>query len=173
VIQQAEINKIELPENILQEMAHWVAKYPTTQKQSAILPILLLLQEHNQGWLSKSYLDYAADYLEMPKIAVYEVATFYSMYDLEPKGRHKINVCTNISCLLADSDGDGIMHCLEKKLKIKAGETTPDGLFSLKEVECLGACVGAPMMQIDNEYYENLTEEKIEKILKNYQREDV
>ena len=99
----------------------------------------------------------------MPTIAVYEVATFYSMYDLEPVGRHKICVCTNISCMLNDSDG--IIAHLQKKLGIKTGETTADKRFTLKEVECLGACAGAPMLQIGRTYYEHLTPAKVDEIL--------
>ena len=108
-------------------------------------------------------MDAVAEYLNMPPIAVYEVATFYSMYELEPVGRHKICVCTNISCMLCGSDN--IVGRLTEKLGIKLGETTPDGRFTLKEVECLGACVDAPMFQIGDTYYGNLTAEKIDKIL--------
>jgi NADH-quinone oxidoreductase subunit E len=100
----------------------------------------------------------------MPPIAVYEVATFYSMYDLEPVGRHKVCVCTNISCLLNGSDH--IVEHLERKLGIKLGETTADGRITLKEVECLGACAGAPMMQVDKTYHEHLTPAKVDEILK-------
>jgi NADH-quinone oxidoreductase subunit E len=108
-------------------------------------------------------MDAVAEYLDMPPIAVYEVATFYSMYEHKPVGRNKICVCTNISCLLRGSD-DVVKH-LNEKLGIKFGEITEDGKFSLKEVECLGACAGAPMIQIGREYYENLSPEKIDSIL--------
>jgi NADH-quinone oxidoreductase subunit E len=105
-----------------------------------------------------------ADYLDMPLIAVYEVASFYSMYELKPVGRHNIAVCTNISCLLRGSDT--VLGYIEKKLGIKLGESTPDGKFYLKkEEECLAACCGAPMMQVDHVYYENLTPEKVDRIL--------
>ncbi len=119
-----------------------VAKYPTEQKQSAVMAALRIAQEEH-GWLSEPLMDYVAQLLEMRPIQVYEVATFYSMYDLKPIGKHKISVCTNISCMLRGSDG--IVKHLEKKLGIKMGETTADGKFTLKEVECLAACGGAPM----------------------------
>lgn len=108
-------------------------------------------------------MDAIAEYLDMRPIAVYEVATFYSMYELEPVGKHKICVCTNISCMLLGSDT--VVDHLSDKLGINLGETTTDGRFTLKEVECLGACVNAPVIQIGDKYYENLTEEKIDQVL--------
>ena len=146
------------------EIDRWIAKYPPDRKRSAVMAALMAAQEANGGWLTTELMDAVANYLELPPIAVYEVATFYSMYELQPVGRHKICVCTNISCLLCGSDR--IVEYLEKKLGIQIGETTPDGRFTLKEVECLGACVGAPMMQIGHTYYEELTPEKIDVILK-------
>ncbi len=140
----------------------WVAKYPAEQKQSAVMAALRLVQEE-QGWLSTDLMDAVAEYLEMEPISVYEVATFYSMYDLKPVGRHKISVCTNISCMLCGSSQ--LMAHLENRLGIKRGETTADGKFTLKEVECLAACAGAPMFQIDKTYYENLTNDKADAIL--------
>jgi NADH-quinone oxidoreductase subunit E len=159
-----EQNKIDLiTEQSRTEIDKWIAKYPTDQKQSAVMPALRIVQEANGGWLTTELMDAVAEYLQMPSIAVYEVASFYSMYEHKPVGRHKICVCTNISCLLCGSD-DVVSH-LENKLGIKMGQTTADGRFTLKEVECLGACVGAPMFQIDREYYENLTPEIIDAIL--------
>ncbi len=146
------------------EIDSWIAKYPPGHKQSAVMAALRIVQEANGGWLSNEHLDVVAEYLEMPPIAVYEVASFYSMYELKPVGRHKLCVCTNISCMLRGSEQ--IVEHLEKKLGVKLGETTADGKFTLKEVECLGACVGAPMMQIGKDYYENLTPEKLDEILK-------
>jgi NADH-quinone oxidoreductase subunit E len=108
-------------------------------------------------------MDALASYLSIPAISVYEVATFYTMFDLEPVGKHKISVCTNISCMLCGSEE--IMNHLQNKLNIKAGQTTEDGLITLKEVECLGACVGAPMLLLDKQYHEHLTPEKIDQIL--------
>lgn len=146
-----------------EKIDHWLTKYPPDQKQSAVIPALFILQEENGGHLTTPLMDALAQYLSMPKIAVYEVATFYSMFELEPKGRHKICVCTNVSCMLCGSDK--IVAYLKEKLNIGFGETTNDGKFSLKEVECLAACGGAPMMQIGKHYYENLTPEKIDTIL--------
>lgn len=140
----------------------WTAKYPAEQKQSACMAALRIVQEVH-GWLTTELMDAVADYLEMEPISVYEVATFYSMYDLKPTGRHKLAVCTNVSCMLCGSSE--IMKYLEEKLDIKRGETTPDGRFTLKEVECLAACAGAPMMQVGKVYYENLTPAKIDAIL--------
>lgn len=152
-----------LPEHIRQQIDGWIAKYPPEQKQSAILPALRILQDHNKGWLSEELLDAAADYLGMPKIAVYEVATFYSMYELKPIGRHKISLCTNVSCLLM---GCGkIAKHLKNRLGVDFGETTADGKFTLKEVECLGACANAPVFYSGKRYYENLTPEKVDEIL--------
>lgn len=145
------------------EIDRWIAKYPADQKQSAVMAALRIAQEQNGGWLSTELMDAVAHYLDMEPIAVYEVATFYSMYELKPVGRHKICVCTNISCMLCGSEE--IVSHLEKRLGIKMGETTEDGRFSLKEVECLGACVNAPMFQIGRGYYENLTPEKVDEIL--------
>jgi NADH-quinone oxidoreductase subunit E len=141
----------------------WVAKYPPEQKQSAVMAALRIAQEQNGGWLTNELIDAVAAYLEMEPIAAYEVASFYSMYELAPVGRHKIGVCTNISCMLCGSDK--VVSHLESRLGIKLGETSEDGRFTLKEVECLGACVNAPMFQIGRDYYENLTPEKIDAIL--------
>ena len=133
------------------------------QKQSAVMGALKIVQEANGGYLTTELMDAVAEYLEMAPIAVYEVATFYSMYELKPVGKHKICVCTNISCMLCGSD-DIVAH-LKQKLNIGFGETSADKKFTLKEVECLGACGGAPMMQIGKTYYENLSSEKIDEIL--------
>ena len=141
----------------------WIAKYPPDQKQSAVMGALTVVQDANGGWLTTELMDAVADYLEMQPIAVYEIATFYSMYELKPVGQHKLCVCTNISCMLRGSD-DIVTH-LEKKLGITFGETTSDKKFTLKEVECLGACGGAPMMQIGREYHENLTPTNVDEIL--------
>jgi len=141
----------------------WVAKYPADKKQSAVMSALRIAQDQNGGYLTDDLIDAVAEYLEMESIAVYEVASFYSMYELKPVGKHKICVCTNISCMLCGSDE--IVSHLEKKLGITFGEVTEDGKFSLKEVECLGACVNAPMLQIGEHYHENLTAEKIDTLL--------
>ena len=124
---------------------------------------LRIVQDANGGYLTNELMDAVAEYLEMPTISVYEVGTFYSMYEHKPVGKHKICVCTNISCMLCGSDK--VVQHINKKLNISFGETTKDGRFTLKEVECLGACCGAPMMQIGKDYYENLTSDKIDQIL--------
>lgn len=149
----------------IKEIDKWVSKYPKGEKQSAVMQALMVVQEE-QRYLTKESMDAVAGYLDMPAIAVYEVATFYSMYEHEPTGRHLINVCTNISCKLRNSAE--IVDHLERKLAIKLGETTEDGLFTLRSVECLGACVNAPMMQVDKAYHENLTADKIDAILEQY-----
>jgi NADH-quinone oxidoreductase subunit E len=150
-------------EELRQQMDVWIAKYPAGQEQSAVIPCLHILQNANAGWVSRAIMDALAEYLGIPAISVYEVATFYTMFELEPVGKHKISVCTNISCMLCGSEQ--IMDHLQQKLNIKPGQTTEDGLFTLKEVECLGACVGAPMMLLDRDYHEYLTADKIDEIL--------
>jgi NADH-quinone oxidoreductase subunit E len=146
----------------IQELDRWIAKYPDDQKQSAVMQGLMLVQEQH-GYLTQELMDAVAEYLDMPVIAVYEVATFYSMYELKPVGKNCINVCTNISCQLRGSHQ--VVEHLEKKLGIKLGKTTEDGRFTLRSVECLGACADAPMMQVNKDYYENLTPEKIDQII--------
>ena len=146
------------------EIDHWLARYPTDRKQSAVLAALREVQHENGGYLTTELMDAIADYLGLPAIAVYEVATFYSMFETRPVGRHNIAVCTNISCMLRG--GDTVLAYIEKKLGIKLGESTADGKFYLKrEEECLAACCGAPMMQVDHVYYEHLTPEKVDQVL--------
>jgi NADH-quinone oxidoreductase subunit E len=161
-------NKLDSKVQLISEQSRadidsWIAKYPAEQKRSAVMAALTIVQDQNNGYLTNDLMDAVAEYLDMPAIAVYEVATFYSMYELEPVGKHKICLCTNISCMLCGSDN--IVEHLTQKLGIKMGQTTPDGRFTLKEVECLGACVEAPMFQIGDTYYGNLTTDKIDKIL--------
>ncbi len=146
------------------EIDRWLLRYPTDQKRSGVMQALMIVQEENGGWLTEALMDAVADYLELPKIAVYEVATFYTMYNLKPVGRHVINVCTNISCMLNGSQK--IVDHLKKRLDINTNETTTDGKFTLREVECLAACAAAPMFQINKKYYENLTPEKVDTIIK-------
>ncbi len=155
--------KIELSKQEKVDIDYWLKKFPETQRQSALLAALHIVQDAHEGYLTDPLMEAVADYIGIPKIAVLEVASFYMMYDLKPTGKFKLYVCTNISCQLRGSDE--IMHHLEKKLKVKPGQTTPDGLFTLKEFECLGACTGAPMMQINKDYYENLTPKKVDEIL--------
>ncbi len=144
---------------VKQEIDHWCSKYPVEHRQSALIPALLLVQKQNDAWLSEAAMDALAAYLKIPNVAVYEVATFYDLYHLSPIGQHKISVCHNIACFLRGSAD--ILTCLEKKLGIRVNETTSDGVFTLKAVECLGACGGAPMCQVDDQiYYEHMTTEK-------------
>ena len=146
------------------EIDHWLTRYPPDRKQSAVLAALREAQHENGGYLTTELMDAVADYLDMPPIAVYEVASFYSMFELKPVGRHCIAVCTNISCMLRGSDT--VLSYIERKLGIQLGESTPDGKFYLKkEEECLAACCGAPMMQVNHVYHENLTPEKVDRIL--------
>jgi NADH-quinone oxidoreductase subunit E len=145
------------------DIDRWLQKYPADKKQSAVMAALRIVQDQNGGWLTPALIEAVAAYLDMEPIAVYEVASFYSMYEHKPVGKHHIKVCTNISCLLRGSDA--VMAHLEKQLGIKKGQVTEDGLFSIKEVECLGACVNAPMMQIGRDYHEDLSPEKIDEIL--------
>ena len=153
-----------LSDHARQEIDRWVAKFPSEGKRSAVLAALREVQHENGGYLTTELMNAVADYLELPAIAVYEVASFYSMFELKPVGRHSISVCNNISCMLCGADE--IAAYIEKKLGIKTGESTPDGRFYLKrEEECLAACVHAPMMQINHVYYERLTPEKVDQIL--------
>lgn len=153
-----------LSEHLVGEIDDWLSRYPIDQKQSAVLGALRALQ-HEEGYLPVEKMDAIAEYLDMPAIAVYEVASFYSMFELKPVGKHTIAVCTNLSCMLRGSDE--IVTHLKNKLGIDLGETTVDGKFYLKqEEECLAACCGAPMMQVDHVYKENLTIDKVDAILK-------
>lgn len=142
----------------------WIAKYPPEQKQSAVLSALQAAQEQNGGWVTRDLMDAVADYLDMPPVLVYEVGSFYSMFELEPVGRHMVAICTNISCMLCGAET--IVEYVEKKLGITLGGTTPDGRITLKrEEECLAACAGGPMMAVNGHYHERLTPEKVDAIL--------
>ena len=152
------------PKNIIKEIDIVRSKFPEDKSKSAIIESLLLIQHENNGFLSDELIASLANYLNINKIDVYEVATFYSMFNLKPVGKITISVCTNVSCMLRNSDG--IVDHIEKKLKIKIGESTKDNKFYLKdEMECLAACNGAPMMQVNHINYENLTFEKVDNIL--------
>ena len=155
---------IELTENIKEKIDSWVAKFPVGKQRSAIIGSLHAVQEHNQGYLTPELMDAVANYLNLPNIYIYEVATFYSMFQTEPVGRNEIAICTNISCMLSGSDL--IVQHIEDRLNIKLGESTKDGnIFLKKEEECLAACTGAPMMMVNHQYIENLNIEKANKIL--------
>ena len=153
-----------LDEHTREDIDHWLTKYPPHGRRSSILPALRAAQHQNHGYLTEELMNAVAAYLDLPPIYIYEAASFYSMYELEPVGRHSVSVCTNISCMLCGSDR--IVEHIEKKLGIKTGESTDDGRIFLKnEEECLAACCGAPMMMVDHIYYENLTPEKVDEIL--------
>ena len=154
----------QLSAHVREEIDQWVAKFPPDRKRSAVISALHAVQHENHGYLTTDLMDAVAEYLELPNIMVYEVASFYSMFETKPVGRHHISVCTNISCMLRGSQA--VVEHVEKKLGIKTGESTPDGRIYLKrEEECLAACTGAPMMMVDHVFYENLTDERIDKIL--------
>ena len=152
-----------LSEHVRDEIEHWKSRFPADRQRSAVIGALHAVQHENEGYLTTELMDAVAEYLELPNIQVYEVATFYSMYEHKPVGKHKICVCTNISCKLRGSDE--IVEHLQKRLGIGLGQTTQDGKFTLKEVECLGACIGAPMCQIGKDYHEHLTPESLDKLL--------
>jgi NADH-quinone oxidoreductase E subunit len=148
-------------ENLAEAQKH-IAKYPKGRQASAVMPLLWLAQ-YQEGWVSRAAMDVIAGMLEMAPIRVYEVATFYTMYNLKPVGKHLIQVCRTTPCWLRGSDS--ITEACKKKLGIGLKETTRDGKFTLVEVECLGACVNAPMVQINDDFYEDLTPESLSKVL--------
>jgi NADH-quinone oxidoreductase subunit E len=153
-----------LSEHTRREIDHWVGKFPPGRQRSAVITALRAAQEQNQGFLTTELMDAVAEYLQLPPVQVYEVASFYSMFETHRCGRHHVSVCTNISCMLRG--GERILQQVEKQLGIKAGESTADGRVFLKqEEECLAACTGAPMMMVDHVYHENLTPETVERIL--------
>ncbi len=153
-----------LTEATCREIDHWVAKFPPGRQRSAVLSALRAAQEQNGGYLTSELLEAVAEYLKLPPVQVFEVATFYSMFELHPCGRHHVSICTNISCMLRGAE-DLVAH-VERKLGIREGESTADGRILLKrEEECLAACTGAPMMMVDHVYYEDLTPEKADAIL--------
>jgi len=143
--------------------AEIIARYPEAKKKSAMLPLLHIAQDQNNGWLSVEAMDHVAEILQLKPIEVYEVATFYSMYNLKPVGKYVFEVCHTGPCMLNGSDD--IIEYIKQKLNIDKGETTEDGMFSLKTVECLGACGYAPMMQMGKFYKEHLTKEKVDAII--------
>ncbi|WP_341788917.1 MULTISPECIES: NADH-quinone oxidoreductase subunit NuoE [unclassified Rickettsia] len=146
-----------------------IKKYPPEGKRSAILPLLDLAQRQNGGWLPVPAIEYVANMLEMPYMRAYEVATFYTMFNLKPVGKNHIQVCTTTPCWLRGSDD--IMKTCKEKLGIKDKEVTKDQKFSLIEIECLGACVNAPVVQINDDYYEDLTPEKMEELINKLQND--
>lgn len=152
------------PQNLI--LAEKILKrYPEDRKRSAILPLLNLAQSQHEGWLPQAALEYVANMLGLPYIRVYEIASFYSMYNLTPVGKYFLQLCQTTPCWLRGSDT--ICSKIKQLLKIDVGETTADGLFTLVTVECLGACINAPVIQVNEDYYENLTEDSVEQLLLN------
>jgi NADH-quinone oxidoreductase subunit E len=154
---------IQFSETSLQKVQQIIARYPQGKQKSALLPVLHLAQEEFGGWLDVPVMDYVASLLNILPIEVYEVATFYSMYNLRPVGRYVFEVCQTGPCMVNGSDD--IIEYIKQKLSIKVGETTADGLFTLKTVECLGACGYAPMMQLGKHFREHLTPQKVDAII--------
>lgn len=152
-----------LPEPAIADIDSWIRKYPSEHKRPPITAALKVVQEHNGNYLSEDLMQAVAEYLGVPHVAVYEVASFYSMFHLDEVGKHVISVCKNISCSLRGAAS--VIEHLQDRLNIKLGETTPDGLYTIKAVECMAACGGAPMLEVNKKYYENLTPEKIDQIL--------
>lgn len=158
---------IQFPEPLLQEVARQIAKFPEGKQKSALLSVLHIAQAHF-GHLSEPVMDYVARLLHILPIEVYEVATFYSMYDTQPVGKVKLEVCRTGPCMIEGADK--IVAYIENKLGIKDGETTADGLFTLKTVECLGACGYAPMLQAGEKFHEHLTEAKVDELIEHYSK---
>lgn len=157
------MEKIAFSEEVLEEVRQIIAKYPEGRQKSALIPVLHLAQREFGGWLDVPVLDYVAELLSIKPIEVYEVATFYTMFNLKPVGKYVIEICITGPCMLRGSDK--LLEYVKQKLGIDEGETTADGLFTIKSAQCLGACGYAPMMQLGKFYQENLTKEKIDEIL--------
>lgn len=162
-------DKLSFSEEALATINKLMSRYPEGKHKSALLQVLHVAQAEFDGWLSPEVMDLVADTMKLQSIEVFEVASFYSMYNLKPVGKCQLEVCRTSSCWARGAED--IVEYLEKKLRIKDGETTPDGMFSLKTVECLGSCGTAPMLQCGAEYHENLTEEKIDALLERYKSE--
>ena len=155
---------VTLSKHVIEEIEHWKSRFPEGRQRSAVISALHAVQHENDGYLTAEQMNAVAEYLELPTMQVYEVATFYSMFQTKPVGRHNVAICTNVSCMLRGSDD--IVDHVEKKLGIKVGESTEDGRIYLKrEEECLAACCGAPMMMVDHKYHENLTNDQVDDIL--------
>ena len=153
-----------LTEQTQQTIDHWVSKFPQDKKRSALIQALIAAQEQNGGWITRELTEAVAHYLELPTVWAHEVVSFYSMFFTEPVGRHKVNICTNISCWL--NGAEGMLAHAEEKLGVKLGETTGDGRITLvREEECLAGCCGAPMAVVDGHYHEQLDLQKLDTIL--------
>jgi len=167
---QEKLNITEFNRETLDLIDKIIKRYPEGRQKSALLPVLHIAQAENQGWLSSETMDYVASLLDIQPIEVYEVASFYSMFNLQPVGNCVIEVCQTGPCWLKGSDE--ILAHFEKRLGIKAGETTTDGKFTIKTVECLAACGNAPVIQVGTEYHENLTIQKADELLSKWQSEN-
>ena len=153
-----------LSDRVREEIDRWTARFPADRQRSAIIGALHAVQHENNGYLTAELMNGVAEYLDLPPIQVYEDATYYSMFQTKPVGRHNVAICTNVSCMLRGAEE--IVAHVEEKLGIKIGESTEDGRIYLKrEEECLAACCGAPMMMVDHKYHENLTLEQVDEIL--------
>ncbi len=153
-----------LSDHVKEEIEHWKTRFPEDRQRSAVLAALHAVQHENRGYLTPELMNAVAEYLDLPAIQVYEVGSFYSMFQTRPVGRNDVAICTNVSCMLRGAEE--IVEHVENKLGIKTGESTPDGrIFLKKEEECLAACCGAPMMMVNHEYHENLTKDMVDRIL--------
>ena len=155
---------VTLSDHVKDEIEHWKSRFPEDRSRSAVIGALHAVQHENKGYLTAELMNAVADYLDLPTIQVYEVATFYSMFQTKEVGRNEVAICTNVSCMLRGADD--IVDHVEKKLGIKLGESTPDGkIFLKREEECVAACCGAPAMMVNHKYHENLTVEMVDEIL--------
>lgn len=163
-------NKIAFSEEAMQTVQKIIKRYPEGKHKSALLPILHVAQAEFGGWLNPETMDYVASVLKIQPIEVFEVASFYSMYNLKPVGKCQLEVCRTSSCWVRGAED--VVKYLEKKLGIKEGEVTPDGMFTIKTVECLGSCGTAPMLQCGASFHENLTFEKVDKLIDDYRAQN-
>jgi len=154
----------ELSQHVKEEIESWKARFPADRQRSAVISALHAVQHENHGFVTAEQMNAVAEYLDLPTIQVYEVATFYSMFQTREVGRNEVAICTNVSCMLRGADD--IVDHVEKKLGVKLGDSTADGKVFLKqEEECIAACCGAPAMMVNHKYYENLTKEQVDEIL--------
>ena len=154
----------DLSDHVKDEIEHWKSRFPEGRQRSAVLSALHAVQHENHGYITAEQMNAVAEYLDLPAIQVYEVATFYSMFQTQEVGRNEVAICTNVSCMLRGAED--IVNHVESKLGIKLGESTDDGrIFLKKEEECVAACCGAPVMMINHKYFENLTEQQVDEIL--------
>jgi NADH-quinone oxidoreductase subunit E len=156
--------KTQLSDHAREEIDHWIAKFPQGKQRSAVIAALHIVQHENQGYLTQELMNAVGEYLDMHPVQVYEVASFYSMFETEKVGRHCVAVCTNVSCMITGAEK--IVTHIENKYGIQTGESTADGkIYLKKEEECLAACTGAPMMMVNHRFYENLTPEMVDEVL--------